>query len=188
MSDSGSELFDETVGPLLVIVEGPANLSPNDFDSVGGSLLNCTIQFAPQHWKCRYAPVAKHQDTASSRGSSPEVARWSNRHEFRSYENEKMRSSNSIIRSLIAKVSRVKTALGGLRIGDPSLTGDVTQMLLLIMLAPHLSLSKIPHIADLVLERLGDVCDTVPENLEVSLGVGHTLRDRSDGSGAEASP
>ena len=42
MRGSGSELIDETVGPLLVIVVGPAHVSSNNFDSVGSSLLNCT--------------------------------------------------------------------------------------------------------------------------------------------------
>ena len=35
-------------------------------------------------------------------------------------------------------------------------------------------------VADLVLESLGDVRDSVPENLEIGLGVGHALRDRQN--------
>lgn len=63
-------------------------------------------------------------------------------------------------------------------IGDSSLLGDVTHILLINTLSLHLSLDKIPYITDLALENLDDIRDPVPKDLEVSLSVGHALRDR----------
>ena len=52
-------------------------------------------------------------------------------------------------------------------IGDSSLTGDVTHMLLVSALAPQFRLDVIPHIADLTLESFRNIRNPVAENFEV---------------------
>ena len=176
LRNTGGELIDNAVGPLLIIVKGTTHLSPNDFNSVSGILLNRSNT----RLGVGNVDVDLHQSI-----------RVSLYHANRLLKLQTDRASAILIHTVDALVKfdqslvdrrchPLKAVLNCFMIGDSSLTGDVTHMLLVSALAPQFRLDVIPHIADLTLESFRNIRNTVAEDFEVGLSTSDTLRDRKN--------